>query len=64
MLFTNATCTATIRERTHSHLRALGGKAVSAKPIVMRAQFAYCPNLTIIDTPVGLTFISPSSTLL
>jgi hypothetical protein len=40
-----------IRERTAAHLRQLGGKAVSAKPIVMRAQFAYCPNLTIIDTP-------------
>ena len=24
---------------------------VSAKPIVMRAEYAYCPNLTIIDTP-------------
>ena len=40
-----------IRERTQTHLRRLGGKTVSAKPIVMRAQFAYCPNLTIIDTP-------------
>ena len=40
-----------IGERTHSHLRRLGGKTVSSKPIVMRAQFAYCPNLTIIDTP-------------
>lgn len=25
--------------------------AVSPKPIVMRAEYAYCPNLTIIDTP-------------
>ncbi len=24
---------------------------VSAKPIVLRAEYAYCPNLTIIDTP-------------
>ena len=33
---------------THS-----GGHAgtVSAKPIVLRAEYAYCPNLTIIDTP-------------
>ncbi|KAL1105897.1 hypothetical protein V6Z11_D04G164800 [Gossypium hirsutum] len=25
--------------------------SVSPKPIVMRAKFAHCPNLTIIDTP-------------
>ncbi|KAI4374700.1 hypothetical protein MLD38_012663 [Melastoma candidum] len=25
--------------------------AVSAKPIVMRAEYAHCPNITIIDTP-------------
>ncbi|KAI5571547.1 hypothetical protein BDE02_11G101300 [Populus trichocarpa] len=25
--------------------------AVSSKPIVMRAEYAHCPNLTIIDTP-------------
>ena len=40
-----------IKERTQAHLRKLGGKTVSSKPIVMRARFAYCPNLTIIDTP-------------
>uniref|UniRef100_A0A061RLP0 Dynamin-related gtpase n=1 Tax=Tetraselmis sp. GSL018 TaxID=582737 RepID=A0A061RLP0_9CHLO len=39
-----------IRQRTESHLRELGA-TVSSKPIVMRAEFAYCPNLTIIDTP-------------
>lgn len=32
------------------HSLQVGG-AVSAKPIVMRAEYAYCPNLTIIDTP-------------
>ena len=25
--------------------------AVSSKPVVMRAKYAHCPNLTIIDTP-------------
>lgn len=35
--------------------------AVSSKPIVMRAEYAHCPNLTIIDTPgfvlkVGMGF--------
>ncbi|XP_039013650.1 dynamin-related protein 5A-like [Hibiscus syriacus] len=25
--------------------------SVSPKPVVMRAEFAHCPNLTIIDTP-------------
>lgn len=39
-----------IRERTEALLR-LTGKAVSDKPIVMRAEYAYCPNLTLIDTP-------------
>ncbi|KAK9832230.1 hypothetical protein WJX74_003725 [Apatococcus lobatus] len=39
-----------IREMTDRHLRTIGAP-VSAKPIVMRAEFAYCPNLTIIDTP-------------
>ncbi|KXZ53084.1 hypothetical protein GPECTOR_8g76 [Gonium pectorale] len=40
-----------IQRRTEEHLRKLGGIAVSSKPIVMRAEYAYCPNLTIIDTP-------------
>ena len=39
-----------IRDRTESHLRRLG-KPVSSQPIVMRAEYAFCPNLTIIDTP-------------
>ncbi|PRW39278.1 dynamin-related GTPase isoform A [Chlorella sorokiniana] len=39
-----------IRERTEVHLRKLGA-TVSSKPIVMRAEFAYAPNLTIVDTP-------------
>ncbi len=39
-----------IRDRTESHLRKLGA-TVSSKPIMMRAEYAYCPNLTIIDTP-------------
>ncbi|KAG2453440.1 hypothetical protein HYH02_001663 [Chlamydomonas schloesseri] len=40
-----------IQRRTEEHLRKMGGIAVSSKPIVMRAEYAYCPNLTIIDTP-------------
>ena len=39
-----------IKQRTESHLRAIQA-AVSSKPIVMRAEYAHCPNLTIIDTP-------------
>lgn len=39
-----------IRERTETHLRRIGA-TVSSKPIVMRAEYAYCPNLTLIDTP-------------
>ncbi|KAJ3671000.1 hypothetical protein LUZ60_008426 [Juncus effusus] len=39
-----------IKTRTESHLRTLQA-AVSPKPIVMRAEYAHCPNLTIIDTP-------------
>jgi hypothetical protein len=39
-----------IKQRTESHLRAIQA-AVSPKPIVMRAEYAHCPNLTIIDTP-------------
>ncbi|KAG6480835.1 dynamin-related protein 5A-like [Zingiber officinale] len=39
-----------IRSRTETHLRKVQA-AVSSKPIVMRAEYAYCPNLTIIDTP-------------
>lgn len=41
-----------IRERTDEHLKALGNATVSSKPIVLRAEYAYCANITIIDTPV------------
>ncbi|KAI8477346.1 MAG: P-loop containing nucleoside triphosphate hydrolase protein [Monoraphidium minutum] len=40
-----------IVKRTQDHLHQLGGASVSGKPIVMRAEYAYCANLTIIDTP-------------
>lgn len=39
-----------IREMTEAHLRQTGS-TVSAEPIVLRAEYAFCPNLTIIDTP-------------
>eukprot|EP00873_Tetraselmis_striata_P043070 jgi/Tetstr1/463334/TSEL_008257.t1 len=39
-----------IRDRTESHLRQLNA-TVSDKAIVMRTEYAFCPNLTIIDTP-------------
>lgn len=38
-----------IRKRTEEFLKKLE-TAVSSKPIVMRAEYALCPNLTIIDT--------------
>ncbi|KAI3466105.1 hypothetical protein Pfo_022768 [Paulownia fortunei] len=40
----------TIKMRTEALLRKKR-TAVSSKPIVMRAEYAHCPNLTIIDTP-------------
>ncbi|CAO2833390.1 unnamed protein product [Amaranthus hypochondriacus] len=40
----------TIKSRTKSLLKKTN-TAVSSKPIVMRVEYAYCPNLTIIDTP-------------
>ncbi|KAL3848628.1 hypothetical protein ACJIZ3_010510 [Penstemon smallii] len=40
----------TIKSRTEALLRKTK-TAVSSKPIVMRAEYAHCPNLTIIDTP-------------
>ncbi|KAL1556491.1 Dynamin-related protein 5A [Salvia divinorum] len=40
----------TIKSRTEALLRETK-TAVSAKPIVMRVEYAHCPNLTIIDTP-------------
>ncbi|KAK1274929.1 Dynamin-related protein 5A [Acorus gramineus] len=39
-----------IKMRTEAHLKKTK-TAVSPKPIVMRAEYAHCPNLTIIDTP-------------
>ncbi|KAH9322298.1 hypothetical protein KI387_016937, partial [Taxus chinensis] len=39
-----------IKSRTEEHLKKIRA-AVSAKPIIMRAEYAHCPNLTIIDTP-------------
>jgi hypothetical protein len=40
-----------IRERTEAHLAARGGAPVSPVPIVMHVAYAFCTNLTIIDTP-------------
>ncbi|XP_076943792.1 dynamin-related protein 5A-like [Bidens hawaiensis] len=40
----------TIKSRTDALLKKTK-TAVSSKPIVMRAEYAHCPNLTIIDTP-------------
>uniref|UniRef100_A0A7N0UP39 Dynamin-type G domain-containing protein n=1 Tax=Kalanchoe fedtschenkoi TaxID=63787 RepID=A0A7N0UP39_KALFE len=40
----------TIKSRTETLLHNTK-TAVSKKPIVMRAEYAHCPNLTIIDTP-------------
>ncbi|XP_059662659.1 dynamin-related protein 5A [Cornus florida] len=39
-----------IKSRTELLLKKAKA-AVSSKPIVMRAEYAHCPNLTIIDTP-------------
>ncbi|KAG8637143.1 hypothetical protein MANES_15G087600v8 [Manihot esculenta] len=39
-----------IKSRTEALLKRTKA-AVSSKPIVMRAEYAHCPNLTIIDTP-------------
>ncbi|BBN12118.1 hypothetical protein MPTK1_5g17520 [Marchantia polymorpha subsp. ruderalis] len=39
-----------IRSRTELFLKRTG-TAVASKPIVMRAEYAFCSNLTIIDTP-------------
>ncbi|XP_062090455.1 dynamin-related protein 5A [Humulus lupulus] len=39
-----------IKSRTDAILKKTK-TAVSSKPIVMRAEYAHCPNLTIIDTP-------------
>ena len=39
-----------IKQRTQSHLQKIQA-AVSSEPIFMRAEYAHCPNLTVIDTP-------------
>ena len=39
-----------IKQRTQSYLQKIQA-AVASQPIVMRAEYAHCPNLTIIDTP-------------
>ncbi|KAG6689298.1 hypothetical protein I3842_11G167500 [Carya illinoinensis] len=39
-----------IKSRTEALLKKTK-TAVSSKPIVMRAEYSHCPNLTIIDTP-------------
>ena len=41
-----------IRKRTAAILEAKGGQAaVADTPLVMRVRYAYCPNLTLWDTP-------------
>lgn len=40
----------TIKSRTDAMLKKTK-TAVSSKPIVMRAEYSHCPNLTVIDTP-------------
>lgn len=39
-----------IKSRTEALLKKTN-TSVSSKPIVLRAEYAHCPNLTIIDTP-------------
>lgn len=39
-----------IKSRTEALLKKTQ-TAVSPKPIVLKAEYAHCPNLTIIDTP-------------
>ena len=42
-----------IVERTRAHLATLpeGKNVVSAVPLVMKVEYAYCPDLTLLDTP-------------
>ena len=49
-----------IKQRTDALLKKLGDVAVSSKPIVMKAEFAYCPNITIIGARRGV-YVPPSS---
>lgn len=48
----------TIKSRTEALLRK-SRTAVSSKPIIMRAEYAHCPNLTIIDTPGFVLKVCP-----
>lgn len=41
----------TLKRRTEEHLKSLGNATVSKIAICMRVEYAFCPNLTIIDTP-------------
>ena len=52
-----------IRERTEIHLRKIGA-TVSSKHIVMRAEYAFCPNLTIVSRGCGLMLPPPLQLLL
>ncbi|CAN1235953.1 Dynamin-related protein 5A [Linum grandiflorum] len=49
-VLSGATIADVIRSRTEALLKRTN-IAVSAQPLVMRAEYAHCPNLTIIDTP-------------
>ncbi|KAK6946709.1 Dynamin, N-terminal [Dillenia turbinata] len=49
-IISSSTIADLIRSRTEALLKKTK-TAVSSKPIVMRAEYAHCPNLTIIDTP-------------
>ncbi|CAN6443614.1 unnamed protein product [Victoria cruziana] len=49
-IISSSTIAEIIKSRTDSLLKKTR-TAVSPKPIVMRAEYAHCPNLTIIDTP-------------
>jgi len=39
-----------IKQRTQLHLQKIQA-AIASQPIVLMAEYAHCPNLTIIDTP-------------
>ena len=50
-----------IVERTKAHLATLpeGNNIVSSSPLVMKVEYAYCPDLTLLDTP-GMVLITHS----
>ncbi|XP_010273938.1 PREDICTED: dynamin-related protein 5A-like [Nelumbo nucifera] len=50
LLVLGSTVADLIKSRTEAHLRKTK-TVVSSKPIVMRAEYAHCPDLAIIDTP-------------